>query len=199
MSGILLSVLIPSLPERLPKLAELLACLEAQADPRMEVIVLTDNRSRHLGTKRNLMMQMAQGAYLCHIDDDEILAPDFFATLVPELIHGVDLVAYDAGVSLNGSPEFRVRTILGAACEQPSHLPGGRYSDIVRPPWHWCLWRSDFARRFKFPDHHDGAEDWFWLRQALPAVQTHRKVDRVLFHHRFDERSSTFSTTRHAP
>ncbi len=199
MSGILLSVLIPSLPERIAKLSGLINCLEGQSDPRMEVVVLTDNRKRQLGAKRNLMTGMAQGAYVCHIDDDEMLSPDFFSVLAPELTHGVDLVAYDAGVSLNGSPEFRVRTVLGAACEQPSHLPGGRYSDIVRPPWHWCAWRTDFARRFKFPEHYDGAEDWFFLRQALPEVKTHRKIDRVLFHHRFDEKTSTFSTTRRAP
>ncbi len=188
----LLSVLIPSIPSRLTKLGELLARLNKQDDPRMEVIVLTDNKRRHLGAKRNLMMQMAQGDYLCHIDDDEMLAPDFFATLASELQHGVDLVHYDAGVSFNGSPEFRVTTILGAKLEQPQHLPGGRYSDIVRPPWHWNCWRTDFARRFKFPEHYDGAEDWAWLKQSLAEVKTARRVDRVLFHHRYDSRSTEF-------
>lgn len=192
MSEILLSVLIPSIPSRVAKLTELLTCLELQANPQLEVIVLTDNKRRHLGAKRNLMMAMAQGAYVCHIDDDEMLEPDFFSVLRPELEHGVDLVHYDAGVSLNGSPEFRVTTILGAALEQPNHLPNGRYTDIRRPPWHWCCWRTDFARQFFFPNHHDGAEDWFWLKNALPAVQTSRRIDRILFHHRYDSKKTEF-------
>lgn len=191
--AILLSVLIPSIPNRAIKLASLMACLSAQDDPRLEVIVLTDNKRRHLGAKRNEMMRMAQGEYVCHIDDDEMLAPDFLAALAPELVYGADLVHYDAGVSLNGSPEFRVTTILGAQPEQPRHLSDGRYSDIVRPPWHWCCWRTEFARRFKFPEHFDGAEDWFWLRQALPEVTSARRVDRVLFHHRFDAKTSEFA------
>lgn len=195
MSDILLSVLIPSIPRRISKLSHLIATLEAQADPQLEVIVLLDNCKRHLGAKRNEMMRMAQGRYLMHCDDDEGLADDFFATLKPELQHGVDVVAYDAGVSLNGSPQFRVRTVLGAANEQPQHLPGGRYSDIVRNFWHWNCWRTDFARRFSFPAHFDGAEDAFWLRQCWPEIKTHRKVDKVLFFHNYDARSTTFPTS----
>ncbi len=189
---ILLSVLVPSLPERLDKLSELLAVLAKQADPQLEVIAFLDNRARHLGTKRNDMMDMAAGRYVCHIDDDDSVSPDFFRTLKPELEHGVDLVAYNADCSLNGSPPFIVRTILGAQNEQPKHLPHGRFSDIIRTPWHWCAWRTDFARDFRFPDHHDGAEDWFFLKQALPKVKTWRKVEKVLFHHRYCRERTTF-------
>lgn len=192
MSDILLSVLIPSLPERGPKLAELLSVLAKQDHPQLEVLVLTDNRRRQLGAKRNAMMSMAQGRYCCHIDDDDLVGEDFFASLLPHLTGDNDLIAYNATCSLNGSPPFLVRTILGAQNEQPSHLPGGRYSDIIRQPWHWCAWRTDFARRFKFPEHHDGAEDWFWLKQALPEVRTWVKVDKALFHHRYDHRATTF-------
>lgn len=190
--SILLSVLIPSLPERLPKLRELLDCLGNQADPRMEVIVLTDNRKRSLPAKRNLMVDMAQGEYLCHIDDDELLAPDFFASVEPELQHGVDLVHYDAGVSFNRSPEFRVTTILGAAIEHPQHLPDGRYSDITRPPWMWCCWRTDFACRFPFNEHVGYGEDWTFLEKALPEVKTSRRIPRVLFRHRWDAATTMF-------
>ena len=190
---ILLSVLIPSIPRRIKKLDTLLEVFAKQADPRLEILVLLDNCQRHLGAKRNALMDMAAGKYVMHCDDDDSVSPDFFATLAPELEHGVDVVAYDAGVSLNGSPQFRVRTVLGAANEQPQHLPGGRYSDIVRNVWHWCSWRTDFARRFQFPTHFDGAEDAYWLRQAWPEIKTHRKVDRILFLHYYDARESTFA------
>lgn len=191
--SILLSVLIPSLPERMDSLRELLACIPP--DPRVEIIVLMDNRRRQVGAKRNAMMAMAQGRYVAHIDDDELLSPDYLERVLPELEHGDDLVAYDAGVSFNSSPEFRVRTVLGAAIEQPQHLPHGRYSDIVRPPWHWCCWRTDFARRFQFPEDHGWTEDWGFLKQALPEVKTWRKIDWVGFHHRFSSSGTTFSKT----
>ena len=189
---ILLSVLIPSIPSRIAKLAELMDVLANQADPRMEVLVLMDNKTRHLGAKRNALMNMAAGRYLMHCDDDDSVAPAFFTSLLPYLSSDFDLIAYNASVSLNGSPEFIVRTQLGAECEQPKHLPGGRFSDIVRPPWHWSTWRSDFARQFKFPAHYDGAEDWFFLKQALPAVQRWHKIEETLFIHRYNHVSSEF-------
>lgn len=194
MSEILLSVLIPSIPARVPKLAELLSVFAKQADPRLEVLCLLDNKTRHLGAKRNALMDMAAGRYLMHCDDDDSVAPDFFAQILPHLNNGYDLIAYNASVSFNGSPEFKVTTMLGAECEQPQHLPGGRFSDITRPPWHWSTWRSDFARQFQFPAHYDGAEDWFFLKQALPAVKTWKKIESSLFFHRYDNRNSEFST-----
>lgn len=189
---ILLSVLIPSIPARLSKLTQLIDILTAQADPRMEVLVLMDNKTRHLGSKRNSLMQMAAGRYLMHCDDDDSVAPNFFSALLPHLTGDYDLIAYDASVTFNGSPPFRVRTMLGAECEQPQHLPGGRYSDIVRPPWHWSSWRTGFARRFSFPAHYDGAEDWFYLKQALPEVKSWHKIDEPLFLHRYDSRTTEF-------
>lgn len=198
MPPILLSVLIPSIPRRLSKLTELIACLEAQADPQLEVLIYMDNCKRVLGLKRNTLMQEAQGRYICHIDDDEMLADNFFARVKPELENGVDLVAYDALVSLNGSPNFRVRSVLGAANEQPQHLPGGGYSDITRQPWFWNCFRTDLARQFKFPDHHSGMEDWLWLKQILPEIKTWRKIDEALFFHRYSWEDSTFDGPRRA-
>lgn len=188
---ILLSILIPSLPERATKLAELLACLAPQDCPELEIIVLTDNRRRSLGAKRNAMMEMAQGRYLCHIDDDEMLADDYIETVLPLISESVDLIAYDAGVSFNGGPEFRVTTGVGFPIEHPKPLGGERYTDIRRPPWHWSLWRADLARQFRFPDT-GWTEDALWLQQIWPAVRTWRKIDRVLFFHRWSKETTTF-------
>lgn len=189
---ILLSVLIPSVPERLASLGRLLVRLEAQSDPRMEILCCLDNKRRALGFKRNNLMDQAQGRYLCHIDDDDLVSERFASLLLPECEHDVDLIAYDADCSLNGAPPFRVFTRLGAQNEQPRHLSFGRYSDIVRTPWHWCAWRTELARQCRFPEWHDGAEDAYFLRQALPRVRTHRKVNEVLYHHYYSAADSTF-------
>ncbi len=189
---ILLSVLIPSIVIRREKLASLLETFARQADPRLEVIVFTDNFEHPLGQKRNNMMQRAAGKYLCHIDDDERVAENFFAALLPEMLHDVDAIGYNASVIFNGGRPFTVRTIFGAANEQPRHVPGG-YSDIVRGYWHWCLWRSDLARRFKFPDH-AGDEDYQWLKQIYPHVRTWRKLEETLFTHVWSAQTSTFKS-----
>lgn len=185
---ILLSLLIPSLPQRLPQLTELLACLEAQADPRLEVLVLLDNRTRSLGEKRNALIREAHGKFIANIDDDEMLSPDYFAQIAPVLEEDVDLVAYDATVTLNGGNPFRVITGMGFENEQPKN--DGK--PIKRTPWHWCAWRRELALRCKFPEWHDAAEDAYWLKQALPLVGPWRKLDAAIFHHRYSASGSTF-------
>lgn len=191
-SNILLSVLIPSIPRRLAKLQGLIACLEAQSHPQLEVLCLIDNCTRSLGEKRNALIREAHGKFIANIDDDEMLSDDYFARLLPLLHEDVDLIAYDATVSLNGSPPFRVITGMGFENEQPKHLPGGGYSGIRRTPWHWCAWRRELALKCKFPEWHDGAEDAYFLRQALPLVKSWRKLDAAVFHHRYDARDTTF-------
>lgn len=190
---ILLSVLIPSLPERLPKLTELMTCLERQHHPQMEVLCLMDNRTRSLGEKRNALIRMARGKFIANIDDDEMLSDDYFLQLYDALEEDVDLVAYNATATLNGSKPFRVITGMGFENEQPRLLKDGSYSDIRRTPWHWCSWRRELALQCKFPEWHDGAEDAYWLKQALPLAKTWRKVEADLFHHRYDARTSTFA------
>lgn len=192
---ILLSLLIPSLPERAHSLAALLANLPL-ADPRLEVLILTDNRRRSLPAKRNEMTRMARGKFIAHVDDDELLSDGYFDIVAPFLEQDHDLVYYDAGVSFNGSPEFRVTSILGAECEHPSQREDGTYTDIVRPPWHWSCWRTEFARRFPFDENVKYGEDWTFLKQALPMVRKSHKIKKVLFHHRFDAEKTTFPTAQ---
>ena len=135
---------------------------------------------------------MAAGKFIANIDDDEMLSEDYFELLKPLLAEDVDLVAYDATCSLNGSRPFRVFTGMGFENEQPKHLSFGGYSDIRRTPWHWCSWRKELALQCKFPEWHDGAEDAYWLRQALPLVRTWRKLDEAIFHHRYSAKDTTF-------
>lgn len=191
----LVSILIPSLPERLPVLQELIDRIAAQADPRMEVLVLMDNRTRQVGAKRNLLMQMAQGKYIMHCDDDDLISEDYFVSVLPELLGDSDVIGYDAGVSFNGGPEFRVTTSLEGPNQQPHDLGGNRYSDITRTFWHWSLWRSDFAVQFKFPEDFGWTEDAVWLAKILPEVRRHSKVNKVLFHHRWSSTKTTFPTS----
>lgn len=191
MADILLSVLIPSIIEREAKLGRLMEVLAKQADPRLEVLVYLDDRTVPLGEKRNDLMRRAEGRFLCHIDDDDCVTADFFEKLLPKLQYDCDLIAYNASVIFNGGKPFTVRTLLGAANEQPRHLPEGGYSDIVRTPWHWCCWRTTLARQFAFVDHH-GAEDALWLAQILPKVESWIKLEQTLFIHEWSPQGSTF-------
>lgn len=190
-----LSVLIPSIPRRQDKLAGLLEALEKQAQADLEVLVLMDNCRRPLGTKRNELMQLARGKFVCHIDDDEMISDDFAAKLLPLLRschEETDLVAYDAKVTIDGGTPFRVRTYMDYPVDPVQLREDGTYGDIRRPPWHWCAWRRELAVDFEFPTKYYG-EDWAWLVQVTPNVRRWEKIDEMLFHHRFSSKDSSAS------
>lgn len=186
----LLSILTPSMPKRAAKLAALADIINPWLGPDIEWLVITDERPS--GPKRNEMMDAAKGTYLLHLDDDDRLSADFPEKVLPELQGHADLVMYDAIASLNGSPFFRVCIGMDHENEQPKHLPGGRFSDIRRRPWHFNCWRTTLARQARFPQEHVGNEDAIWLEQMYPLVCRWKKLDYVGFIHEYDAKRSAF-------
>lgn len=187
----LLSILTPSMPKRAAKLAGLAEIIRPWCGSDIEWLVITDDRPS--GPKRNQMMDMARGRYLCHIDDDDRLSPRFPELVLPALANsGADVVTYDALASFNGGAPFRVFTSPDYPNEQPKHLPDGRLSDIRRKIWHWACWRSDIARSCRFPDEHRGDEDAVWLAQLWPMAYSWHKIDEPLFIHRYSAKESAF-------
>ena len=70
--NIKLSILILSIPSRIKQLETLLEKLENQFDDdRVEILVMLDNKSFHIYEKRNELLDMARGEYLCFLDDDD--------------------------------------------------------------------------------------------------------------------------------
>lgn len=197
MSNVLLSILIPSIPERTGKLRELFNTLEEQiaGDPAVEILSFMDNKRRSLGVKRNGMIDAAQGEFITHLDDDDNVTEYY----VPELIKAiekdrtVDVIHFDNRSYLGEDDEegFRVRTTMDQAnirkedIEQAGKV-AGKWRDINRPPWHWCCWRREFALRFPFPDG-TMDEDWYFLRQALPCIQKSTYIDKVLHVYRWSQ------------
>jgi glycosyltransferase involved in cell wall biosynthesis len=194
----LLSILIPSIPERADKLAALLARLKPQVDRfkgEVEVLALVDLRTMELGEKRNRLMEIAHGTYLINLDDDDRLVDDALDVLMPlvrEEAHTsyADVIAYDQRCYLelrDGSAEFTVRTSMAFDNEMPE-VVDGKWKDIRRKPWHWCCWRTSFALNYEFKGRVD--EDAQWLTKAWPNVTLQRKLDKVLHEYHFSATDS---------
>ncbi len=55
-----------------------------------------------LGHKRNKMVELAQGLYTVHIDDDDRIAPDYNKSLLEATQSGADVITFNAEVTMNG-------------------------------------------------------------------------------------------------
>ena len=66
-----LSILIPSIPSRFRRFQKLFEKINAQATNEVEILGLFDNKKRSIGHKRDALVQMSKGEYVCFCDDDD--------------------------------------------------------------------------------------------------------------------------------
>src|SRR5690606_33962771 len=96
--SIKLSILVPSTHTRfksfLPKIHDQLyeqyERLAADQRDQVEILYLVDNKKVMLGTKRNQLIDLAQGEYVVFVDDDDRIEPDYIETLLEATKTGKD-------------------------------------------------------------------------------------------------------------
>ncbi len=80
-----LSILICSIISRKPKLNILLETLRNQAinnKDDVEILLEVDNKVITIGAKRNRLLKRAVGDYICFVDDDDKVSPDYIAKIL---------------------------------------------------------------------------------------------------------------------
>lgn len=207
----LLTIAIPSIPDRFEKAIVLYNKLEKQRKERLvrpdevEIIMFTDNRIRSIGKKRECCIQLAQGMYVTLLDDDDDVDDEY----VYELWNAIAQTIRDRIFNTEEYNEYFQRdgeNLPGVICfkskitdkfgsyiadmdlthkknEQPKKDQCDRYQDIKRTPWHVCAWRADIAKSVPFADVGYG-EDWHWVKQLIPLAGSQIKIDKVLHHYK---------------
>ncbi len=185
MGGPKLSVLIASLVERQTSLTALLDELHAQqaklANPQdVEILVIQDARQRTIGDKRNELLARATGEYLCFIDDDDFVAPNYLEKILEALSTNPDAVGFTVIITTNWDrPEFRQLTPLHR--RKDAVLPN---KNIVCGLTHLCPIKVTIAKSVKFPLI-NYAEDQGWYSEIRPLLKTQACIDEALYHYNF--------------
>jgi glycosyltransferase involved in cell wall biosynthesis len=97
-------ILILTQPSRWPFLAQLLAILEPQVEPRVNVRIHRFDDRLPLGGNREEMRQASRADYLCFVDDDDVLPPDYVARILPLLDGVVDQIGFRLQCHIDGTP-----------------------------------------------------------------------------------------------
>jgi len=179
----LLSILIPAVFDRgysriYQQLMTQVDALNGKCHNSVEVLALFDNRQRSTGRKRQALLDMAQGGFVTCLDDDDSVAPDFLSEITDCIRRSVqtpDVIVFNSQSSLNGEEPFIVRTGIEFENEQCYKGPDGKWANIHRKPWHWCVWHSRLARKATFPDGYID-DDWYWVRQMIPLVKVQQRI-----------------------
>lgn len=184
---IILSILIPTIPDRYKIFESLFAELTAQvyllkqAHPKLgDVEILVNYEERFLdggpsiGKKREELVKRSQGKYLCFLDDDDLPSPDYVETLVRLCQHDLDVITYNCVVKTD-----YFWAIIDMSLKYPGNDQASPEFTIRRKPWHVCPVRSIFAKLHDFEDVNN-AEDWPWMEKVLAHCTTENKTNRIL-------------------
>ena len=184
----LLSILIPTVPERFEQVKILIAKLEFQcAKNEVEILYLGDNRQRSIGAKRNDLLQLARGQFVAFVDDDDDISNDYCTRLCDVIRKdgaAVDVISFLQIAKWNDQKslvQFGINNEIFGAWQDSGVTQ--------RFPWHSCAWRAEIAKQAVFSEKNWG-EDSDWVQQVYHLARREAHVDEVLhFYTHTDERS----------
>lgn len=192
MTNIKLTIGIPSLPERSntylnPLYSKLLSQIGDSKD--IEVLSIMDNRVMTVGRKRSLLFHIAQGKYTCIIDDDDDVTDDFIETMRKVINDdlNVDVICYNQDANIDGK-SWTIKTSLNYNKKFPfDQLMVDYFGNPVpcnRPPWHWCAWKTDFAKQIPFGDSNT-QEDTIFVMDAISKAKSELVLDKIMCKYRW--------------
>lgn len=187
------SILIATLASRQAMLADLLAVLMPQCLwMHMEVLGCYDNGENPLPAKRAALLDAARGTYVSYVDDDDMVEADFVAAVMKVIFAGLhmteaeakltgqakrpDFIAFDHAYYADGVFSATVRTGLDLV-----NWPETQ-GVLIRPVTH-----INPVRRALTHDVNWWAgphEDWSYVTQITPRLNTQVRIGRVLYHYR---------------
>lgn len=186
MNDIILSILIPSIPKRYGILSKLASELYKQKlymqtfhSSLGEIEIIIDGSERFLdgglsiGKKREKLVTEANGSYLCFLDDDEQIAPNYLETLVRLCKEDKDVCTFRSLAKMDN-----YWAIIDMGLGKPNQQANPNWI-VHRNAWHVCPVRSKHAKLHTFDDINYG-EDWKWFEQVLTHCETEAHTDAVI-------------------
>lgn len=191
----ILSILIPTIPSRIKmfdfvsdKVTDQIMQME-KMHPTLGAIEFLYheggaylNGGLSIGKKRQELVEMSTGKYLCFLDDDEDIAPNYVETLVRLCQSDADVITFRSFAKT----DFYWSVIdmrLGNPNEEatPERI-------VKRNWWHICPVKSEIAKRHSFPDINYG-EDAEWISKVVSDCKTEAHTDQIL--HQYNHSSKT--------
>jgi glycosyltransferase involved in cell wall biosynthesis len=135
-----------------------------------------------IGYKRQLGLLAAKGEYVCWLDDDDDISPDYVETLVRLCNKGADVCTF------NNVSKFDNFWMVVKMHFKTKHDQQAKPGIINRRPYHVCAFRRGVLDGVVFPDT-NWDEDTGFIGQALKNCKTFAHSDAILHEYRRLEKS----------
>lgn len=182
----ILSILIPSLPEEKVFLLKLLDNLRNQMTSDVEIILNEASREITTGEKRNIMLLSAKGEYCWFIDCDDEVVENSVQLILEALKSKPDVIGINGWMTTDGNNRVDWEMRLGHPyC---ATIRNGK-EFYLRFPNHISVMRASIARQVKFP-HVTMGEDYAWAKEINDRglLKTEAIIERPIYHYKFRSR-----------
>lgn len=182
-----LSILIPTTQSRMDMTMNLVDTLLDQVEKGnyvglVEVVTLWDQGEKSIGTKRNELVQMAQGEYFCFVDSDDEVSAQYIEHLMDGIEKGVDCCSLRGIITWDGTrPQFFEHSLIYNEYKTTENA-----ITYERFPNHLNCIKKSLVFDIKFPEINHG-EDTDWASQVHKAgvLKTEHYIDSVIYHYKF--------------
>lgn len=188
---IILSICIPTTPERHEMFTKLFNELHAQLEYMQtfhstlgDIEILVDDSKRFLdgglsiGKKRESLVKRARGKYVCFLDSDDWISPRYLETLVRLCIQDKDVCTFR-----NVSKFDNYWCIVDMSLDTMLNQQATDGDLVMRRPWHITPVKRDYAILYDFPNTNYG-EDWEWFDKVLSHCKTQAKSNAIIHEYR---------------
>ncbi|HET6224663.1 MAG TPA: hypothetical protein VFF27_00195 [Bacteroidia bacterium] len=183
----ILSILIPTLPDRKDFLNEMLTNINKQvsslnAGDKVEVLIDDRGREFTTGTKRNSLLEQSKGKYTWFVDDDDFIWEYSIAEILKASETDSDVIGINGLMTTDNKNPVQWYIALGY--EYKAEMQNGK-EVYLRFPNHITPMKREHAIRVKFPNK-TVFEDYEWASALRDAgyLKTQVKIDRPIYHYR---------------
>ena len=149
----------------------------------VEVVTLYDKGEKSIGTKRNELVQMAKGKYVCFVDSDYSIANNYIDLLMEGIEKDVDCCSLRGVITWDGAnPEVFEHSIRYDAYK--TNVTG--FPRYERFPNHLNCIKKSIANQITYPEINHGEDtDFAHKLYASGLIKSEHYIDAVLYHYKF--------------
>lgn len=184
-----LSILVLTLPDRAAFLTRLLGRLQPQVVPQVELLIATDEGEVTIGEKRNRILDASQGRYVCYVDDDDLVAPNYVAEILGAIQQAPDCVGFKTKRHVDGKAYGEAVHSIRYTKYVERYSRGFRSCLYERTPNHFNPVRRELAEQVRFQPWNCG-EDRDYSTRLRPLLQTEVFVDQYLYEYYYRSRNT---------
>lgn len=194
----LLSILIPSTPDRRKDLSKLLECISEQEYTRkvdmfdigdlscsryydllcpIEVLVFEDAKIMTIGEKRELLYKHAKGTHSIQVDSDDLLSDNAIELILKAIKSNsdVDCITFEEHIDIDGKIQRSNHSLKYA--DWANNKDG---YDYVRTPFFKSVIKTGIAKSIPIP-HIRFGEDHQWAQALKPHLKTEIHIPEQLY------------------